>query len=130
MSKQVLHTDNAPAAIGPYSQAIAINGLIYTSGQLGLDPHTGDLVEGGIAAQTDQSIKNVAAILEAAGSSLSDVVKATVFTTRLGDFGVINEVYTKHFGESKPARSCIEVSALPKGGLVEIEVVAVKRDFM
>ncbi len=127
MSNKVIHTDKAPAAVGPYSQAIAAGNELYSSGQLGLVPETGLLPEG-IEAQTVQSLKNVGAVLEEAGVRREDVVKTTVFLTDLGNFGKVNELYEEFFGETKPARSCVEVSALPKGGLVEIEFVAVKND--
>jgi 2-iminobutanoate/2-iminopropanoate deaminase len=127
MSNKVIHTDKAPAAVGPYSQAIAAGNELYSSGQLGLVPETGLLPEG-IEAQTVQSLKNVGAVLEEAGFRREDVVKTTVFLTDLGNFGKVNELYEEFFGETKPARSCVEVSALPKGGLVEIEFVAVKND--
>lgn len=118
-----IHTEKAPAAIGPYSQAIEVNGLIYTSGQIAIDPATGNLVDGGIEAQTEQVCKNLKAVLEAAGSGLSKVIKTTCFIKNINDFAAFNEVYGKYFTE-KPARSCVEVSALPKGALCEIEVVA------
>ncbi len=125
MSNKVIHTDKAPAAVGPYSQAIKAGNVLYSSGQLGLIPETGLLPEG-IVAQTLQSLENVGAVLEEAGFRKEDVVKTTVFLTDLGNFGKVNELYANFFGETKPARSCVEVSALPKGGLVEIEFVAVK----
>lgn len=116
-------TQNAPAAIGPYSQAILAGDLLFTSGQLGLDPATGTLPEG-IEAQAEQSLKNIAAILEAAGYAKTDVVKTVVYLRNMDDFAAVNTLYANFFGEHKPARSCVEVSRLPKGGLVEIEVVA------
>ena len=125
MSNKVIHTDKAPAAVGPYSQAISAGNALYSSGQLGLVPETG-LLPDGIEAQTVQSLKNGGAVLEEAGFRREDVVKTTVFLTDLGNFGKVNELYEEFFGETKPARSCVEVSALPKGGLVEIEFVAVK----
>ena len=125
MSIKVIYTDKAPAAVGPYSQAVMAGSVLYSSGQLGLIPETGLLPEG-IAAQTVQSLKNVEAVLEEAGLRKEDVVKTTVFLTDLGNFGIVNELYADFFGETKPARSCVEVSALPKGGLVEIEFTAVK----
>ena len=120
---KTVETKNAPAAIGPYSQAVMIGDLIYTSGQIPLDPQTGALVEDGIEAQTERIIKNLAAVLDAAGSDLSQVVKTTCFLADINDFAAFNEVYGKYF-TSKPARSCVEVSALPKGALAEIEVIA------
>ena len=120
---KIIHTENAPAAIGPYSQAIAVNGLVYTSGQIALDPKNGTLAGDSIEAQTEQAIQNLKAVLEAAGSSLENVVKTTCFLQRMSDFAAFNAIYEKHF-PGKPARSCVEVSALPKGALVEIEAVA------
>ena len=125
MALDIIHTENAPAAVGPYSQAIRIGNLLLTSGQLGLDPAAGTLPEG-IAAQAEQSLKNIDAILAEAGFAKTDVVKTTVFIRNMGDFGTVNEIYAAYFGSHKPARSCVEVSALPKGGLVEIEVIASK----
>lgn len=121
----IIQTQNAPAAIGPYSQAIVTDGMIYTSGQIPLVPETGALLEGGIAEQTEQVIKNLSAVLEAAGSDLTKVVKSTCFLQNIGDFAAFNAVYEKHF-TGKPARSCVEVAALPKGALVEIEVIAIR----
>lgn len=124
--KQVVSTDRAPAAIGPYAQAVTLNGLIITSGQLPIDPATGAFPEG-IQAQTRQSLTNVKAILEAAGSSMDKVVKTTVFLSDMNNFGAMNEVYATFFGEGGyPARSAVEVARLPKDALVEIEVIAVK----
>lgn len=120
-----IETKNAPAAIGPYSQAIVTGGMIYTSGQIPLLPETGALLEGGIAEQTEQVIKNLSAVLEAAGSDLTKVVKTTCFLQNIGDFAAFNAVYEKHF-TGKPARSCVEVAALPKGALVEVEVIALQ----
>ena len=125
MALNIIHTENAPAAVGPYSQAVRTGNLLLTSGQLGLDPVTGTLPEG-IAAQAEQSLKNIDAILAEAGFAKTDVVKTTVFIRNMGDFGTVNEIYSAYFGSHKPARSCVEVSALPKGGLVEIEVIASK----
>ncbi len=113
----------APAAIGPYSAAVKTGNLVFTSGQLPADPATGNLVEG-VAAQTEQAIRNLAAVLEAAGSGLDKVVKTTCFLADMGDFAVFNEVYARLFGDHKPARSAVAVKALPKGALVEIECVA------
>ena len=125
MSIQIIHTENAPAAVGPYSQAIRTGNLLITSGQLGLIPENGILPEG-VEAQAEQALKNIGAILEAAGFARTDVVKTTVFIRNMGDFGTVNEIYAAFFGDHKPARSCVEVSALPKNGLVEIEVAASK----
>jgi len=119
----IIHTEKAPAAIGPYSQAILMNNTLYTSGQLGIIPSTGALPEG-VEEQTRQSLANLQAILAEAGFEKTDVVKTTVFIQHMSDFPIVNEIYAAFFGDHKPARSCVEVSALPKGGLVEIEAVA------
>ena len=120
---KVLETKNAPGAIGPYSQGFEVNGFVYTSGQIPVDPATGE-VPAGIAAQAEQSCKNVGAILEAAGAGFDKVFKTTCFLADMGDFAAFNEVYAKYF-TSKPARSCVAVAALPKGARVEIEAIAV-----
>jgi 2-iminobutanoate/2-iminopropanoate deaminase len=120
---KIIGTENAPAAIGPYSQAVVTGGLVFTSGQIPIDPATGSLTGGDIRAQAEQAIRNLSAILEAAGSSLEKAVKTTCYLKSIGDFGEFNETYAKYFTGS-PARSCVEVSALPKGALVEIEVIA------
>lgn len=120
----VLQTEKAPGAIGPYSQGYEVNGILYLSGQIPVDPATGAVPEG-IAAQAEQSCKNVAAILESAGSSLDKVFKTTCFLADMSDFAAFNEVYARYF-TSKPARSCVAVKALPKGVLCEIEAIAVK----
>ena len=119
---KVISTTNAPGAIGPYSQGFVVNGFVYTSGQIPVDPATGEIAEG-IAAQAEQSCKNVAAIVEAAGASMENVVKTTCFLADMGDFAAFNEVYARYF-VSKPARSCVAAKALPKGALVEVEVIA------
>lgn len=121
-----ISTQNAPAAIGPYSQAIEVNGFVYASGQLPIDPATGAFPEGGVKEQTRQSILNVKAILEEAGLALSNVVKTTVYLADMGDFVAMNEVYSQFFAQPFPARSAIAVKALPKGALVEVEVVAAR----
>ena len=118
-----IYTKDAPAAIGPYSQAIAVNGLVYTSGQIAIDPASGSIDAQGIEAQTEQVIRNLKAVLEAAGSDLTKVVKTTCFLQNMSDFAAFNGVYEKYF-TGKLARSCVEVSALPKGALVEIEAIA------
>ena len=118
-----IYTKDAPAAIGPYSQAIAYGGLVYTSGQIGINPITGSIDAPGIEGQTEQIIRNLKAVLETAGTDLTRVVKTTCFLQSMADFAAFNAVYEKHF-TGKPARSCVEVSALPKGALVEIEAVA------
>lgn len=120
-------TDKAPAAIGPYAQAMIANGLVYTSGQIPLTAE-GALLEGTVEEQTEQVFVNLKAVLEEANSSLNQVVKATVFIKDMEDFGAINEIYAKHFGEHTPARSCVEVARLPKDVQVEIEVIAVVND--
>ena len=122
--KKVISTTKAPAAIGPYSQAIRVGNLVYTSGQIPIDPATGNFVEGGIKEQTRQSLTNVKAILEEAGLSMADVVKTTVFMADMNDFADMNSVYAEFFAEPYPARSAVAVKTLPKGALVEIEVVA------
>jgi 2-iminobutanoate/2-iminopropanoate deaminase len=125
---QPVHTDNAPAAIGPYSQAIVANGFVFTAGQVPFDPTTMQLVEGDIAAQTEQVMKNLRAILQQAGADLSTVVKTTVFLKDMNDFAGMNEVYARHFGEHKPARSTVQAARLPRDAGVEIEAVAVLLD--
>ena len=122
----VISTDKAPAAIGPYSQAIEVNGMIYTSGMIPIDPSTGELVTGSVEAQAEQAISNLEALLAASGSSIEKVVKTVVFISNMDDFGKINEVYAKHFKEPYPARSCVQIARLPKDVAIEIEVVAVK----
>lgn len=122
---QKLESAQAPAAIGPYSQAIAAGSTVYTSGMLGIDPATGSLVEG-VAAQAEMALKNLEAVLRESGMTTADVVKTTVFLADMGDFAAINEIYARHFPVPCPARSCVQVAALPKGGLFEIEAVAVK----
>lgn len=121
--KQTISAQNAPAAIGPYCHAKLVDGLLFTSGQLGLDPVTGTLPEG-IEAQTKQSLENLGAVLAAAGLGYGDVVKTTVFLANMEDFGVVNEIYAGYFPKEPPARSCVAVKTLPKNALVEIEVVA------
>ncbi|WP_298735057.1 RidA family protein [uncultured Subdoligranulum sp.] len=118
-------TDKAPAALGPYVQAVDTGTVVYCSGQLGLDPATNTLADG-VAAQTRQSLQNLQAVLAEAGLDLSHVVKTTVFVQDLADFGTVNEVYAELFGDIYPARSCVQIAALPKGGLVEIECIAVR----
>ena len=122
--KQVISTPKAPAAIGPYSQAIRVGNLVFTSGQIPIDPVTGSFVEGGIKEQTRQSLSNVRAILEEAGLSMANVIKTTVFLADMADFAEMNAVYAEFFAEPFPARSAVAVKTLPKGALIEIEVVA------
>lgn len=121
---KVIATKNAPAAVGPYSQAIDCGDTVYCSGQIPLDPQTGAVVEGGLEAQAHQMFRNVKAVLAEAGLGLENVVKTTVFMTNLDQFGALNAIYAEYFAEPYPARSCVEVSALPKGVLVECEVIA------
>lgn len=121
---EVLHTDKAPAAVGPYSQAIKVNGMIFTSGQIPLCPETGELVTESIEKAAERSLENNKAILENAGSSLDKVIKVAIFLADINDFAKVNEVYGKYFSEHKPARSCVQVAALPKGAPIEIEMIA------
>ena len=123
---KVTKTDKAPAAIGPYSQAVAFGDLLFTSGQIPLNPSTGELVTE-IKAATKQSLENIKAILEAAGTSLENVVKTVVYIKNMNDFGDVNEVYGEYFKENAPARSCVEVARLPKDALVEIEAIAIMK---
>ena len=120
----VVATKDAPQAIGPYSQAIKAGGFLFSSGQIAIDPATGQVIEGDVAAQTERVMKNLAAILKAGGLSLQRVVKTTVYLKSMGDFATMNEIYGRHFGEHRPARSTVEVARLPKDVLVEIDVVA------
>jgi len=124
MTMNIVATNGAPKAIGPYSQGITIAGFLFTAGQVALDPSTGELVVGGIADQTTRALKNLEAVLAAAGSSPSRVVKTTVFLVDMADFGAMNEVYGRFFGNHRPARSTVAVAGLPRGALVEIEVIA------
>ena len=119
---KAVSTNNAPGAIGPYSQAIIAGGMVYTSGQIAIDPATGSMVEGGVAEQTEQVCKNVKALLEAAGTSIDKVVKTTCFLADMADFAAFNEIYAKYF-TSKPARSCVAVKTLPKGALAEVDTI-------
>lgn len=122
--KKVVMTRSAPEPIGPYSQAIIAGSTVWCSGQIGIDPRTGQLVPGGVTAQVERAILNLSAVLDEAGAGLSKVVKTTLYLKSIADFAAVNEVYARHFGESKPARSTVEVSGLPKGALVEIEATA------
>jgi 2-iminobutanoate/2-iminopropanoate deaminase len=125
MSKEIISTENAPAAVGPYSQAVRIGNLVYTAGQVAIDPALGKLVGEDAPAQAEQALRNLAAILEAAGTSLENVVKTTVFLDSMDDYKAVNEVYGRFFSKNPPARSAVEVARLPLGALVEIEAVAV-----
>ena len=122
--REIIETRDAPAPIGPYSQAVRANGFVFISGQIPIDPVRGQLVEGGVAAQTHQVMKNLSAILQAAGIGLGNVVKTTVFLTNLDDFSVINQVYGEYFAEAKPARATVQVARLPREALVEVEAIA------
>ncbi len=122
--KDIIHTEQAPKAIGPYSQAIRTNGFVFASGQIPIDPKTGEFVAGGIAEQTEQAIKNLARVLEAAGSGLSRVVKTTVFLADMEEFVAMNEVYGRFFSEEPPARATVEAARLPRDARVEIEAIA------
>jgi len=123
MEKQIISTTNAPGAVGPYSQGVKVGNLVFTSGQIPLDPANGELVGGDVKKATERSLENVKAILEAAGTSLDKVIKTTVFVKNMSDFAAVNEVYAKYFQKDMPARSCVQV-VLPKDALVEIEVIA------
>lgn len=123
--KKIINTDKAPAAIGPYSQAIEANGFLFTSGVIPIDPATNELVTGGIEVQAKQAIGNLAALLQEAGTSVDKVIKTTVFIKDMNDFAKINEVYASYFSKECPARSCVEVARLPKDVLIEIEAIAV-----
>jgi 2-iminobutanoate/2-iminopropanoate deaminase len=127
MPNQVVSTDKAPKAIGPYSQAIVAGNLVFTSGQIPLDPKTQQMVEGDVRAQAERVMENLAAVLAAAGASFSTVVKATIFLADLNDFAAVNDVYGKRFPSGPPARSTVQVAALPKGARVEIDLVALKQ---
>jgi 2-iminobutanoate/2-iminopropanoate deaminase len=124
VSVRIIHTDSAPAAIGPYSQAIVAGNFLYTAGQIPLDPNTGQIVQGDVTVQTERVMRNLTAVLEAAGTSWANVVKTTVFLQDMADFPRVNEVYGRMIGDARPARSTVQVSALPRGVLVEIDAVA------
>ena len=124
MNRESVQTDNAPKAIGPYEQAIKANGFIFTAGQIPIDPKTGNVVEGGIATQTRQVLENLKAVLEAGGATLDRVVKAPVFLKNMADFAAMNEVYAQYLVSAKPARSTVAVAELPRGALIEIDLVA------
>ncbi|MDR3122602.1 MAG: RidA family protein [Treponema sp.] len=122
--KEIIASPNAPAAIGPYSQGVRSGSFVFVSGQLPIDPAAGDIVKGDVASQTEQSLRNLAAVLEQAGGSLAEVVKTTVFLANIADFAAMNQVYQRYFPSECPARSAFQVAALPKGALVEIEAIA------
>lgn len=122
--REIITTDKAPGAIGPYSQAIKTGGMVYCSGQIPIDPATGEFVSDDVVEQTEQVLKNLSAVLEAAGTSLSNVVKTTVFLADMGDFAAMNEVYGRYFSENKPARATVQAARLPKDARVEIECIA------
>ena len=123
MSLKIVHTDKAPAAIGPYSQGVVANGFLFTAGQIALDPKSGQVVQGDVVAQTEQVMKNLAAVLATVGATWKDLVKTTIFLHDMNEFPRVNEVYGRALGESRPARSTVQVSGLPRGVLVEIEAV-------
>ncbi|XP_048760442.2 2-iminobutanoate/2-iminopropanoate deaminase-like [Ostrea edulis] len=123
--RRIIQTAKAPSAIGPYSQAVLVENTLYVSGQIGMNPQTGDLVPGGVVHETEQALKNMQAILEASGSTMNNVVKATVLLDDINNFAAVNEVYTKFFQKNYPARAAYQVAALPKGAKVEIEAVAI-----
>ena len=124
MELKIISTDKAPAAIGPYSQAVKAGNLLFCSGQIPLDPATGEIVQGDVVLQAEQVMKNIVATLEAAGAGLNDVVKTTIFLVEMGDFAAVNQVYGSYFNSHKPARSTVAVKALPRNVLLEIEVIA------
>ena len=124
MIKRIIQTEQAPAAIGPYSQAIRIGDFLYTSGQIALDPESGIFLSGEIEEETEQTLKNISAILQAGGVNFENVIKTTVYLSDLNDFTRMNQVYEKYFSKNKPARACVEVAALPKGAKIEIDVIA------
>ena len=127
MNVRIVHTENAPAAIGPYSQAVVAGNFLFTAGQIALDPATGQIVQGDVSAQTERVMSNLAAVLENAGASWSDVVKTTVYLQDMADFPRVNEVYGRVMGQARPARSTVQVAGLPRGVLVEIDVIAIVR---
>ena len=127
MSLEIVHTTKAPAAIGPYSQGVVANGFLFTAGQIAIDPATGQIVAGDVAAQTERVMANLSAVLAEAGAGWNDVVKTTVFLHDMGDFPVVNEVYGRALGDARPARSTVQVAALPRGVLVEIDAIVALR---
>ena len=127
MTVRIVHTENAPAAIGPYSQGVVAGNFLFTAGQIAIDPATGQIVQGDVSAQTERVMRNLAAVLENAGASWADVVKTTVYLQDMADFPRVNEVYGRVIGDARPARSTVQVAGLPRGVLVEIDAVAVVR---
>ena len=127
MNVRIVHTENAPAAIGPYSQAVVAGNFLFTAGQIAIDPATGQIVQGDVTAQTERVMRNLAAVLEAAGATWSDVVKTTVYLQDMADFPRVNDVYGRVIGDARPARSTVQVAGLPRGVLVEIDAVAIVR---
>ncbi len=127
MNVRIVHTENAPAAIGPYSQAVVAGNFLFTAGQIAIDPATGQIVQGDVSAQTERVMHNLAAVLEKAGASWSDVVKTTVYLQDMADFPRVNEVYGRVMGDARPARSTVQVAGLPRGVLVEIDAIAIVR---
>ena len=125
MKKRIIQTDQAPAAIGPYSQAVRVGDFLYTSGQIALDPQSGEFLSGEIEQETERTIENISAILKAGGLSLDNVIKTTAYLTDLSHFARMNHIYEKYFSGNKPARACVQVAALPKGAKVEIEAIAI-----
>ena len=125
MNKRIIKTNQAPTAIGPYSQAVRVGDFLYTSGQIALDPHSGNFLPGEIEQETERTIQNIIAILEADGLNLNNVIKTTVYLLDLSHFTRMNKVYEKYFSENKPARACVQVAALPKGAKVEIDAIAI-----
>ncbi len=126
MKKEIIATERAPRAIGPYAQAVVANGFVFTSGQIGLDPATGEMVAGGTRAEAERVLENLGAVLSAAGSSFDRIVKATIYLIDLGEFAAVNEIYARYVGESLPARATVQVAALPKGARVEIDAIALQ----
>jgi len=124
---RIVHTENAPAAIGPYSQAVVAGNFLFTAGQIAIDPATGQIVQGDVTAQTERVMRNLAAVLESAGATWSDVVKTTVYLQDMADFPRVNDVYGRVIGDARPARSTVQVAGLPRGVLVEIDAVAIVR---
>ena len=124
MNKRIIQTDYAPAAIGPYSQAIRIGDFLYTSGQIALDPESGIFLSGEIEEETEQTLKNISAILQADGLNLENVIKTTVYLSDLSHFSRMNQIYEKYFSKNKPARACVQVAALPKGAKIEVDAIA------